>query len=43
MDKKFGKCEAKGHWSGVGIKYERGTGGLDDEEEEPDEITARDL
>lgn len=45
MDKKFGKCEGKGHWSGVGIKYERGTGAEDDDddEEEPVEITANDL
>lgn len=44
MDKKFGKCEVKGHWSGVTIRYERPLNPDDNgEEEEPAEITAGDL
>lgn len=44
MDKRFGKSEAKGHWAGVSIKYDRP--GLTDEhdsEEEPCGVTANDL
>jgi P4 family phage/plasmid primase-like protien len=44
MDKKFGKSEAKGHWAGVSIKYERpGNDDENDSEEEPCAVSANDL
>jgi len=36
MDKKYGKCEGKGYWAGVKIKYER----VEEDDDEMDEVAA---